>query len=123
MKGKDEDKLFDGLVRRCFVPKGFRPESEEDIDTMFEALGSSDLSETKRSRMLRKIRGEEPLIWERSDSTGVRLDSAAQAREMVEMFRARGEEVPAELEERLRELEQQAAQEVDEESDEDTDGE
>ena len=122
MTNQDEDKMFDNLVRRSLVPKGFRPESDQDIEAMFDALGGAELSESKRSRMLRKIRGEEPVIWEQEqDSTPVDIESAADVRGMVEMFRSKGEEVPPELEEKLRELEQRAAEEHDE-GDESGDG-
>lgn len=124
MTNQDEDRMFDKLVRRSLVPRGFRPESDEDIEAMFDAFGESELSESKRKRMLRKIRGEEPLVWEQEqDSPSVRIESAADVREMVEMFRSKGEELPPELEERLRELEQQAAEEPDKEDDEGGDGE
>ena len=123
MTNQDEDRMFDKLVRRSLVPKGFRPESDQDIEAMFDALGESELSESKRERMLRKIRGEEPMIWEQDqDSTPIDIESAADVREMVEMFRSKGEEVPPGLEEKLRELEQQAAEEPDEEDEEDDEG-
>jgi hypothetical protein len=122
MTNQDEDKMFDKLVRRSLVPKGYRPDSDQDIEAMFDALGGAELSESKHGRMLRKIRGEEPMIWDQEqDSPPVDIESAADVREMVEMFRSKGEEVPPELEEKLRELEQQAAEEYDEE-DEGCDG-
>lgn len=123
MTNQDEDTMFDKLVRRSLVPKGFRPESDQDIEAMFDALGESEFSESKRDRMLRKIRGEEPMIWEQvHDSTTVDVESASDIREMVEMFRSKGEEVPPELDEKLRELEQRAAEEADENDDEGGDG-
>lgn len=123
MTYQDEDTMFDKLVRRSLVPKGFRPESDQDIEAMFDALGESELSESKRDRMLRKICGEEPVIWEKEqDSTPVDVESVSDIRETVEMFRSKGEEVPPELEEKLRELEQRAAEEPHEEEDEGGDG-
>lgn len=119
MTNQHGEKLFDKLVRRSLIPKGFRPESDEDIDAMFDALGQSELSESKRNRMLRKICGEEPMSWNlKQDSNPVHVDSTTDIQEMVEMFRSKGEEVPPDLEEKLRELEQQAAKEADEEGDE-----
>lgn len=116
MKNRDTEKIFDNLVRRSVVPKGFRPESDQEIEAMFEALGEIELSESKRNRMLGKIRGETPMCWElEQDSALVDIESSSELREMVEMFRSRGEEVPPDLEEKLRALEQQAAEEADEE--------
>ncbi|WP_417379094.1 hypothetical protein [Gimesia sp.] len=115
---EDKEKMFDKLVRRSLVPKGFRPESDEGIEEMLDALGKCELSESKSNQMLRKIRGQEPMIWDREEgSTPVQHDdSTTDLREMVEMFRSKGDDVPPELQKKLRELEQQAAEEADEDN-------
>jgi len=116
MTNQGEERLFDKLVRRSLMPKGFRPKSDQDIEAMFDALGEFELSVAKRDRMLRKIRGEEPMNWEKEqDSTPIGIESLSDVREVVEMFRCKGDDVPPELEKKLRELEQQAGKEPDEE--------
>lgn len=120
MTNQDDERMFDRLVRRSLVSKGFRPEFDQDIEAMFDALGESELAESKRERMLRKIRGEEPLMWEENqNSTPAHVLSTSDVREMVEMFRSKGEEVPPELEEKLRDLERKASEEA---CDDDDDG-
>lgn len=121
---EDKEKMFDKLVRRSLVPKGFRPESDEGIEEMLDALGKCELSESKSNQMLRKIRGQEPMIWDREEgSTPVQHDdSTTNLREMVEMFRSKGDDVPPELQKKLLELEQQAAEEADEDNGEGNDG-
>jgi hypothetical protein len=113
MKSHDEDPFFDGLVRRCIVPKGFRPQSDAEIAAMLDALGAYDLDDAKRDRMLRKIQGKEPMCWDvsSSDRTGLCNDMAS-TQQLVEMFRSRGEEIPPEIQEQLRKLEEEAGREA-----------
>lgn len=56
MTNKNSDRVFDGLIHRSIVPKGFRPETDAEIEAMLESLGSGEISDEKRRRMLAKIR-------------------------------------------------------------------
>lgn len=114
------DRFFDGLVRRAIVPRGFRPQNDQEIESMLDALGTGEMSDEKLQRMLGKIHGMIPMSWEadRTEATSLDLESV-EARELAQMFRAKGEELPPELEQKLRELEQRAAQPPDEEENSD----
>tara|TARA_R110002049_G_scaffold276108_1_gene454252 strand:- start:3069 stop:3443 length:375 start_codon:yes stop_codon:yes gene_type:complete len=115
-KRDKSDRLFDALVYRAIVPKGFRPQNNEQIEEMLDALGSEELSSEKLQRMLGKIHGQIPMTWETEDSDPTEnLTDSAETHELVEMFRARGEELPPELEEKLREMEKRAAKHPNEE--------
>lgn len=111
IKGRKSE--FDQLVRRSQVTKRFRPESDAEIQMMLDALGPCELPKEKCQQMLRKIRGQEPMIWEiTKNAFPVQLDdSTSEVRELVEMFRSKGSEVPPDLLEKLRKLEKQAAEE------------
>lgn len=115
--GKDQDdRFFDELIRRAIVPRGFRPQNDQEIETMLDALGAGNMSDEKYQRMLGKVHGEIPLSWETDEAEAVSLESESmEARELAEMFRAKGEELPPELEKKLRELEERAAELPDEE--------
>jgi len=120
-KQDQNDRILDGLVRRTIVPKGFRPETDAEIEAMLDGLGQGEMPDDKLQRMLGKINGQIPMSWERDDEVSPYRDcDTAEARELAEMFRAKGEELPPELQEKLREMEERAAEYPDEE--EDTDG-
>jgi len=114
------DRVFDGLVRRAIVPRGFRPQSDAEIESMLDAIGPGDMSDAKLQRMLGKTHGRIPLSWEKEEPEASSWQpNTAEARELAEMFRARGDELPPELEEKLREMEARAAEFPDEEEDAD----
>jgi len=118
MNKKGEDRLFDALVRRAIVPKGYRPKSDEEIETMLGALGPSQVSDEKLERMLGNIKGLIPMSWESEESKSPSWQAnSAEAQELAAMYRAQGEELPPELEEKLREMEKRAAEPPDEDDD------
>lgn len=105
------DRVFDGLVRRAIVPKGFRPRTDAEIEAMLDGLGQDEMPEEKMHRMLGKIRGQIAMGWERNEASPLdRKCDSEEAREMAEMFRAKGEELPPDLEKKLREMEKRASE-------------
>ena len=121
-KDNRQDRLLDELVQRSLVPRGFRPESDEEIFTMLEGLGSGEVSEDKLSRMLGKIRGDSPMAWEAvSEESESWQSDTAEAKELAEMFREKGEDLSPEQESKLREMEKRASELPDEEEDPDGD--
>ncbi|MFN3150435.1 hypothetical protein [Bremerella sp.] len=121
---KDHDFFLETLVRNALVPKGFRPESDEEIEQMLDAMGTIDVPSDKFTRVMSKITGDTPLNWEidRAASQGETLSpESAEARELAEMFRAKGEDLPPELEEKLRKMEERAAEPPEDEDEENVD--
>lgn len=110
----NSDKKFDRrlgkLLYNALIPRGFRPKSNDEIEAMLETIGGESLPEEKRERMLRKIRGEE-LIGMRTEQV---LNATPQAlteeqKELVELWRAKGEEIPTDIQALLDEMEKRAA--------------
>lgn len=123
MTNRNDDAFMDGLFRRALVPKGFRPRSEEGIDEVLRALGQVDVSDEERQRVVEKILGLRP----HNKSSEANSDCppeqmASLSEELVEMFRGEGEDVPPEIAERLKQLEDQAAQEPEDDEVDDSDG-
>lgn len=109
------DDFIAGIIRRAIVPKGFRPRSDQELHKALDALGDVEISTDKARDMLEKIRSDRPfLIPVNDDSNDGDLSLSESAEELVEMFRAEGEDIPPEVAERIRELEQLAAEEADE---------
>ena len=119
-KENKHEEFFDGLVERSLVPRGFRPETDEEIEAMLGGLGGGEISQDKLQRMLGKIQGCTPMAWEvvAEESDSWQSDSA-EAKELAEMYRAKGEKLPSELEAKLREMEEKASGLPDEDDDSD----
>lgn len=119
MTSERQEKLIDGLLRRAIIAKGYRPRTEDEEDAMLEAFGHVEISEAKRDRMLRKIRGEQQfdaeLPGEFSGGTAAEVNE-----ELAAMFRGEGEEISPELQARLDELERRAAESGEAEDDDET---
>lgn len=110
-KERKDDRLIDGLVHRSLVSRGFRPETDEEIDAMLEGLGSGEIPQDKLARMLGKIEGTTSMAWDFVEEEPSQWDSdSAEATELAEMFRAKGEPLPPELEAKLREMEEKASE-------------
>ena len=116
MSKDQQEQLFDDLVLRALVPRGFRPESDDEIEAMLEALGDCDDSEERTQRLKAKILSNDgpDLEKELRIEGSVEIDTS-EANEFAEMFRGKGEDLPPELEQRLREMEDQASQPTDDE--------
>jgi len=120
MSNNSDDRLIEGLVRRSFVPKGFRPTTEADEDAMLDAMGDVELSSTKLDRVLGKIRGEIPFGIDAPRETPPSTPSTTSEEvELAAMFRGEGEDIPQELADRLKELEEDAATEPIDDEDQD----
>lgn len=117
------DETINDLVFKAIVPKGLRPETPEEIDAMLDALGGEMQSEDDVQRMLRKIRGEEPL----GDPTAERgrdchEDAAAELSDAeLALYRNRNEDVPPEVDQMLQDMEDEALRDGEEDEDDSDD--
>jgi len=104
------DREVNELLFRAIVPRGLRPETPEEIDAMLDAIGGEALPEATVQRMLRKIRGEEPLADPQAGHDVRRMDDTAAGLPAAELalYRNRNEEMPPEIETLVEELEEEA---------------
>lgn len=113
MTENNSDKRLERLVRRAGVPRGFRPQSDAEIEKLLDTVGGEPYSKDKLARMLAKIRGDH---LEARPSAPTPSASAAFAslseseRELAELYRAQGKPLPPELEAKLKEMERRAAE-------------
>ena len=109
---------IESLVRQTIVPIGFRPQSDREIDQMLDAFGPEEVTNAKLERMLDKISGRGGHGSERPHVFFVaEFEETSESKEMAEMFRAQGDDLPADLEEQLREMERRASEPPGEDSD------
>ena len=108
MATKYNDQELNSLIYKAIVPKGLRPTKPSDIEAMLDAIGGQEPSDGKLQRMLRKVRGEEPIgvFEERIEEPSQELTREQQ--ELVAFFRARGEEIPPEIQAKLDEMRKRA---------------
>ena len=93
---------LNSIIREALVPKGFRPADPAGIEAMLDTIGGDKFSDDKIERMLRKIRGEEPigLIPAHDEDEGVAALSNEE-RTLVTLYRAKGLEIPPEVQAKL----------------------
>lgn len=121
MAACQSDEELNDLIYRATVPKGLRPTTPDETDAMLDAIGGEVPSEETVRRMLRKIRGEEPIgtghpgdgvadAWPRTEEVNVPEESLA-------LFRNQNEEIPPDVKEKLEAMEKRAMEESEEEED------
>ena len=107
---KNFDRRLSKLLYNALIPRGFRPKSNDEIEAMLETIGGEPLSEEKRERMLRKIRGEEPIGVRKEQVLNVPPQALTEEqKELVELWRAKGEDIPTDIQALLDEMEKRAA--------------
>lgn len=113
------DAELNELVFKAIVPKGLRPETPEEIDAMLDAIGGEAPSEDTVQRMLRKVRGEEPLGEPQEKSGLGSPENAAMDLSAAELalYRDRNDDVPPEVEQLLKDMEDEALKDGEDDED------
>jgi len=110
MSSDKEDKKLYSLIYKAIVPKGLRPESQEEIEAMLDTIGGEPLSEDKFMRMMRRIKGEEPIgvIPDEPDAFLLEEKLSPHERQLLTRYRTRGEAIPPEIQKKLDEIRKRA---------------
>lgn len=117
MAKQNPDLRFDRLIKAALVPKGHRPRTPEEIDRMLDLIDTPEVSNQKLQRMLRKVNGEEPTFVEpepAASQPGTSELTAAE-RELVALYKSQGKDLPPEIQEKLRAMEERASRPPDDE--------
>lgn len=101
---------LEGLIRQTMVPKGHRPETDADIEKMLDTMGSEPMSDTKKDRILRKIRGQEPVF----PTTPLAMPALStqlspEEQEVYALCRSKNKPLPTDLALKVKALEERAA--------------
>jgi len=112
MSMEDQDQRLTDLIGEALVPRGFRPQSDDEIESLLDAVGGEPLSEGEIERILAKVRGEIP-IGERNPSSTELIEGVftESEQELVALHRTQGQELPPEIQKRLEELRKKAKEE------------
>ena len=110
MKKKDEThKVVNRLVYKARVPKGLRPETNEDIDAMLDAIGGDKYSDEKTKRMMQKIMGQIPLHSETVNITDSFYEEITeQENELMAMHRDGNKDISSDSQKKLDEMRKHA---------------
>jgi hypothetical protein len=100
------------LVFKAIVPKGLRPETPEETDALLDVVGGEKLPEDAIRRMLRKIRGEEPLGRppQASGTYSQEAEAASLSDAELAHYRNRKGDIPPEVKQLLEDMEDEALQ-------------
>lgn len=101
---------LEDLIRQSMVPKGHRPATDADIEKMLDAMGNETMSDAKKDRMLRKIRGHEPVFpIDPAATPAVSSELSPEEQEVYALCRSKNKPLPPDLAEKVRTLEEKAA--------------
>jgi YesN/AraC family two-component response regulator len=112
MRPEERDKPVRDLIANVFLPPDLCPNDPAAIESMLDALTVEPLDEEQIERMLKKARGELP-VGEREEKESEWCEDALtdQENELLALHRNGGEELPPEIQEKLRRLREQAKKE------------
>ncbi len=117
MAKQNPDLRFDRLIKAALVPKGHRPRTPEEIDQMLNLIDAPEIGDQKLQRLLHKVNGEEPTFVEPepvAPQPGNNELTAAE-RELVALYKSQGKDLPPEIQEKLKAMEERANRPPDEE--------
>ena len=112
---REPDSLLREMISKAVIRPGFRVESNDEIETMLDALGGDPFTDEVVSRIVRKAWGDLPIDPKRPVSD-VGSGSFAQEEELLALYRSGGEEIPEDIRQKLDEF-RRKAQEADQDDD------
>lgn len=116
---KNPDQRLRKLLNTALIPAGFRPKGDADIDAMLDTIGGEPLSSEKLARMLQKVQGKEPLGKQQEEEINVTSKVLSETHEeLLMLYRARGRNIPPEIQAILNEMRKRAAELSDEQKNE-----
>jgi hypothetical protein len=116
MTPDDSDKRLRKKIERAFVPADLCATDPDAIEALLDAAKAEPFSEDKVNRMLGKLKGDIPLgerEKEEEDEGRVWTESGLTEEEeaLVALHRNGGTQLPPEIQEKLRQLREQAKSE------------
>ena len=97
------------LIYKAHIPKGLRPETNEDIDAMLDAIGGNKYTDEKLQRMLQKITGQIPLHSESDNlADNTYEEMTEQESELLAMYRDGSEDISSDSQKILDEMRKRA---------------
>jgi hypothetical protein len=112
MSIEDQDQRLTDLIAEALIPRGFRPQSDNEIEALLDAMDSEPLNEEEIKHILAKARGKVP-IGERKVASIEQIEYAfsESEKELVALYRSQGKELPPEIQKKLEELRRKAKEE------------
>jgi len=114
---KNEDHQLRLLLFEALIPPGFRPESDDEIEAMLDALGGEEFEDDKVSRIVENaFCSKKSLERERMASPQFDVLSEENAGELLALHRAGDEELSPEIKAKLEAIRKKVQQEAENET-------
>ncbi len=109
MTPEEHDKPVRDLVAKHFLPPDLCPSAPDAIEAMLDAAGGKPLGNEQLERMLKKARGELPVGERNEDDPDWSEEGVSEEEEgLLALHRNESGELPPDVEEKLRQLREQA---------------
>lgn len=114
---EDGDRRLRWMLSDALIRPGFRPESDDDIKTMLDALGGDEFGEDKVHRIMDKAFGRESLGRRQREPVTFDVTRDEEAGELLALHRAGSDELTPEMKAKLDALRKKVQQEEEDETD------
>ena len=97
------------MIYQAMVPKGLRPKTNEDIESMLDTIGGETYTAEKKQRMMQKIKGqyngpcEDETIFDHLDR-----ETVAHENELMAVYRDEGEDISPDSKQKLDDMRKRA---------------
>jgi len=108
MTPEEYDKPIRDLVAKHFLPPDLCPAAPAAIEAMLDAARGKLLSTEQLERMLKKARGELPVGEREEDNQDGAKEEVSEEEELLALHRNESGKLPPDIEEKLRQLREQA---------------
>jgi hypothetical protein len=97
------------LIYSTLVPKGLRPETNEDIESMLDTIGGETYTREKTQRMMQKIKGSHDQPCEEEISMDyLEQETRAHENDLMAMYRDEGESISPDSKQKLDDMRKRA---------------
>jgi hypothetical protein len=112
---REPDRQLREMISKAVIRPGFRVESNNEIETMLDALEGDPFSDEVIDRIVRKARGD-LTIGPKQSVSDIGSGASVQEQELLALHRSGGEDIPDDIRQKLDEL-RRKAQEADKDND------
>lgn len=116
-KESEKDRHLRRMISDAVIRPGFRPQTNDEVEAMLDALEGEQFSDDQVERILDKSKGELPVGEREGEGVFYEEPSEEEAGELLAMHRAGGDDIPDDVKAKLDALRKQAEEDVDNDDD------
>ncbi|NLF73644.1 MAG: hypothetical protein GX575_31785 [Candidatus Anammoximicrobium sp.] len=105
------------LISEATIPRGFRPETADEIETMLDVLGGEEYTDDVVERILAKAAGRLPLGRRDDGVEYLGSPDCEESESLLAMHRSAADDMPGDVQHKLDELRRRAKEHAEQDDD------